>query len=351
MDTDDEVRDRATFYLRTLESGDADAINKYIVTSLQVSDVGLENALINYVKNEDFTKPFDLKTVPISAAPITATPSKPSALSDEAPIKKEEKNKISRQDEYAQQLASIPEFTQFDLGPLFRSSAVVPLTESVTEYHVAMVKHTFEDHVVLQFDCRNTLNDQLLEKVYVKLVAAEDEGWKVLKIVSLGALKYGNDKGTTYVLLALPEDGSCTGSFTATLEFNVKDVDPTTGEPESDDVYADTFALEDIEITIADHVLAIQKPNFSGVWEQLGDENEFSETFALSINSLEDAVKKLQQYLGLAPCEHTERIPQEKSQHTLLLSGIFRGGHDVLATIKLALIPSDNSVKMGVTVR
>lgn len=63
--------------------------------------VGLERALDQYVRNGDFDKQFDIKQVPVSTQPITATESKKSALSVEAPPKKEEKVKATRQDIYA----------------------------------------------------------------------------------------------------------------------------------------------------------------------------------------------------------------------------------------------------------
>ena len=62
-----------------------------------------------------------------------------------------------------EQLAAIAEFQ--GLGPLFKSSEAVQLTEAETEYVVRCVKHTFAQHMVFQFDCTNTLNDQLLQKV------------------------------------------------------------------------------------------------------------------------------------------------------------------------------------------
>lgn len=37
--------------------------------------------------------------------------------------------------------------------------------------------------------------------------------------------------------------GSVTGNFAATLRFNVRDVDPTTGEAESDDTYEDSYVV------------------------------------------------------------------------------------------------------------
>ena len=46
-------------------------------------------------------------------------------------------------------------------------------TESETEYVVQCIKHIYPAHVVLQFDCTNTLNDQLLEDVSVALELPE----------------------------------------------------------------------------------------------------------------------------------------------------------------------------------
>lgn len=70
----------------------------------------------------------------------------------------------------AEQLAAIPEFQ--GLGPLFKSSEPVQLTEAETEYVVRCIKHTFAGHMVFQFDCTNTLNDQLLQKVAAATLCA-----------------------------------------------------------------------------------------------------------------------------------------------------------------------------------
>lgn len=48
----------------------------------------------------------------------------------------------------AEQLAAIPEFK--NLGPLFKSSESMQLTEAETEYFVRCIKHTFTDHIVFQ---------------------------------------------------------------------------------------------------------------------------------------------------------------------------------------------------------
>ena len=45
------------------------------------------------------------------------------------------------------------------------------LTEEDTEYSITVVKHIFPEHLVLQFDCANTIAEQQLEAVSVAVDA------------------------------------------------------------------------------------------------------------------------------------------------------------------------------------
>ena len=77
-------------------------------------------------------------------------------------------------------------------------------------------------------------------------------------------------QGTSYAVIATPEDMSeWIGTVSATLKFVVKDCDPTTGEPDSDEGYPDEYVLEDLELTIADYVQRTMKANFGAAWEEL----------------------------------------------------------------------------------
>lgn len=83
------------------------------------------------------------------------------------------------------------------------------------------------------------------------------------------------------VFLLLSYVPTVTGTFSCTLKFIVKDCDPNTGEPD-DEGYEDEYVLEDVEVTVADHVQRVMKPNFSASWEEVGPENELEDTYALS---------------------------------------------------------------------
>lgn len=346
MDTDDEVRDRSTFYVNVLKQQQKALSSAYILNGLQVSVVGLERALHQYTL-EPSEAPFDMKSVPLATQPLVEQKVReaPGGLGETPSKVSADKAAATRQDLYQEQLAAIPELA--NLGNLFKSSAPVEITESETEYYVQCIKHMFRNYIVFQFDCTNTLDDQVLERVTVDMEAGE--GFEVVKQVACTSLPY-NKPGSTYTLMRLPEEPtSVTGTFPCTLKFVVRDCDPTTGEPD-DEGYEDEYVLEDVEVTVADHVQKVLKANFAASWEEVGPENELEDTYALAtVNTLEDAIKNITQYLGLQPCERSDKVPEGKSSHTLYLSGIFRGGHDALVRAKLAL--DSSGVTMQLTVR
>ncbi|GFN88756.1 coatomer subunit gamma [Plakobranchus ocellatus] len=344
LDTDDEVRDRATFYVNVLKQQQKSLSSAFILNGLQVSVVGLEWALHQYTLEPSETE-FDMKSVPLATQPLMEQEVRD--VPGEAPSARPAQEKVaaSRQDVYQEQLAQVPELA--NLGLLFKSSQPMEVTESETEYYIQCVKHTFSNYLVFQFDCTNTLNDQLLEKVTVEIEPAE--GFEVTKYIPCPSLPY-NKPGTTYTLVRLPaEPTQVTGTFACTLKFLVKDCDPQTGEPD-DEGYDDEYVLEDVEVSVADHVQRVMKPNFAASWEEVGPENELEDTYSLStMSTIEEAIKNIVQYIGLQPCERSDKVPEGKSSHTLYLAGVFRGGHDALVRAKLAL--DSSGVTMQLTVR
>jgi coatomer protein complex subunit gamma len=348
MDADDEVRDRATYFRAILEQHEASLNSQYILNSLQVSVSSLEKALHSYTLSQAaHAEPFDLKTVPAAAVEDTSRTTSGAAggLLSTKPASQVQPT-ATRHDMFVEKLAGVPAIQALGLGPLFRSSQPVELTESETEYTVAVIKHVFPAHIVLQFDCTNTLADQLLERARVEVELPE--GWQLVAEVTAARLEY-NVGGTIYVVVATPEELSeCVASIPANLKFTVKDCDPTTGEPDSDEGYDDDYQLEDIDVTVADNVSRVMKGNFGAAWEELGADYELEDTFQLPFKTMDEAVKNIVTYLGLQPCERSDKVPEGKSSHTLLLSGMYRGGIEVLVRAKLAL---SDGVAMQLTVR
>ncbi|VDP05440.1 unnamed protein product [Soboliphyme baturini] len=276
LDPDDEVRDRATYYLSMLSEENPQFNTDYIINGLCVSFPVLEKGLEDYCENPH-EKPFDLRSIPlVPLAQRTAAERLPSANREAAPAKKPEKPLVSRHELYAQQLKAIPELDK--LGVLLKSSEPVGLTELEVEISVTCVKHMFAKHVVFQ----NTLSDQLLQDVVVHMEPASEE-WTVVTQIKCDQLPC-NVPGSAYTVVMFPADSTdIVGTFSCVLKYTVKDTEADSGTG-----YPDEFVLEDVDVTVSDHIIALPCPDFNGLWTKLSSENELSDTYALaSVKTLE----------------------------------------------------------------
>ena len=151
--------------------------------------------------------------------------------------------------------------------------------------------------------------------------------------------------------MRIPKDDSgATGTFGCTLKFRVKDCDPNTGEVDSEEGYDDEYVLEDAEVTLADHMQRTIVPNFGSAWEEFGEDSENQGTYALSqYKKLQDAVDSVVTFFGMQPLDKTERVPEDKNSHLLVMSGVFRGNFNVLVRCKFVL--GESGVAMQLQVR
>ncbi|KAL2636672.1 hypothetical protein AAZV13_06G011500 [Glycine max] len=356
FDSDDEVRDRATLYLDTL-GGDGSVVE----TDKDVKDFLFGPFDIPLVNLETSLKNYEVKSQPL--AEKKAPGKKPTGLG--APP--------STADAYERMLSTISECANF--GKLFKSSAPVELTEAETEYAVNVIKHIFDRHVVFQYNCTNTIPEQLLEHVmniidasnFLKIIQLQGlcNYFSLLQVIvtvdasdadefsevfskPLRSLPY-DSPGQTFVAFEKPEGVPTVGKFSNILKFIVKEVDPTTGEAEDDGV-EDEYQLEDLEIVAADYVLKVGVSNFRNAWESLGPDFERVDEYGLGPReSLAEAVNTVINLLGLEPCEGTEEVPPNSRSHTCLLSGVFIGNVKVLVRLSFGLDgPKDVAMKLSV---
>lgn len=243
-----------------------------------------------YVTADDkstFETPFDISSIPVvtkeqadaedrSKKLTTATPTiKPpkAGPTKQAPSGAEATATASAAaQKYAQQLLQIPEFKAY--GSVLKSSPVVELTEAETEYVVTAVKHIFKEHIVLQFDIKNTLPDTVLEDVSVVATPSEEEELEEDFIIP--AAKLATDEpGTVYVSFKKLRGESAypVNTFANVLKFTTKEIDPTTGEPEEGG-YDDEYEVRQFELNGSDYVLPAFAGNFNHIWEQVGASGE-----------------------------------------------------------------------------
>lgn len=328
----------------------------------------LEDQLANYIAGgsaEAFAEPFDFSNVPVVTREQSLAEDRTKKLTTATPTlkaptvgpKKTEattaaadaaKDVAAATQKYAQQLQAIPEFASY--GPLLKSSSTVELTESETEYVVSAIKHLYREHVVLQFEVKNTLADYVLADVTVECTASaldEESGETPLEdefIIPAPLLKT-DEPGTVYVSFLRPQDGFTAASFTNNLKFTLKEIDPTTNEPEAEG-YEDNYQVEDLELTGSDYVLPAFAGSFDNIWTGLDGGDEAEETLQLgNAKSIAEAVELLVKALGMQPLEGSD-VALSPSTHTLKLYGKSVTGGKVAGSVRMAF-----SAKSGVTVK
>ncbi|KAL7433404.1 hypothetical protein ACHAXH_005944 [Discostella pseudostelligera] len=245
---------------------------------------------------------------------------------------------------------AIPELAS--LGRVFRSSPPTALSEEETEYVVRCVKHIMPEHIILQFLIQNTVEDQRLVNCTVA-VEGDSECFEVAGEVAAESIKYGETANAFTVITRNPDAALAPCNFECVLRFGVVQVDPKSGEDESDP-FDEEYPLEELEISTSDFMAKVSVPDFRQAWEQVGNANEVLEKFALQFKKQDDAVAAVIDFLGMQPCDGTGHIKAGeggKKPHMLHLSGVFVGGTNVLARAQVAASGDSSGVLLKIAVR
>jgi len=314
-DEDDEVRDRATLALRLL----GDDLKSSLTLSIgktsenlptEISEPSDElqllleplpmpfSKLAQAIKkfevmggHEESSQALTMASLPIvedarSLAPIHVT-SKPDPVSAH---------------DVVSELHKVPELTS--LGPVFRSTPPIELTESETEYVVSYIKHVLHEHIILEFIIMNTIDDQVLMDACISLDATDDSAHYIVESsISAPELRCGETSRSWLVLRHdVGTDFTFAAQFVAELRFRAVDVDPSNGELQGDeDGFAEEYPLEDVELCTADFLSDVQiaDVDFRARWESLGISGEVLEKCVLQAKGAECAIAVIAACLGM----------------------------------------------------
>lgn len=252
--------------------------------------------------------------------------------------------------EPASAVYAIPELAS--LGGVFRSSAPTELSEEETEYVVRCIKHVMPEHIILQFLIQNTVEDQRLVNCTVA-VEGDSECFEVAGEIVAESIKYGETVNAFTVVSRNPDLPLVPCNFECILRFGVIQIDPKSGEDESDP-FDEEYPLEELQLATSDFMAKVSVPDFRQAWEQVGNVNEVLEKFALQFKIQDDAVTAVIDFLGMQPCDGTGHIkPGEggKKPHMLHLSGVFVGGTQVLGRAQVAAQGDASGVLLKIAVR
>lgn len=139
------------------------------------------------------------------------------------------------------------------------------MTESDAEYVITAIKHVFQSVIILQYEIHNTLEDQILSNIQVKISNAETQhNLKVKGTVPLNEedqIKY-NEKRYVYVIL---DKSGATITYPSLkisqkLTMKITEIDVET----EDDLgsYEEEYAqLQDLVLSTKDYLKSMVIPN------------------------------------------------------------------------------------------
>eukprot|EP01062_Namystynia_karyoxenos_P030167 TRINITY_DN22552_c0_g1_i1.p1 TRINITY_DN22552_c0_g1~~TRINITY_DN22552_c0_g1_i1.p1 ORF type:complete len:889 (+),score=370.19 TRINITY_DN22552_c0_g1_i1:119-2785(+) len=311
-DNDDEVRDRAAFYMALIEhtaaSGDDSA------SELFIGDVGRE------------VRSAQKKPSPVDAAAAAAAGAAPAAapggLSAALGVVPEE----DKGGKWVDNLMKVKQLR--DLGKPFKTSEPHALTEKDNEYVVTCVKHVYVGHVVLQFRVQNTLEDMAFRKVNVSVDLSADEDLATLKpqfAVPCKRVGSGEEQSVFVCYARDPDAGFVTGTAPVTLSFIMADAcEDEADEDVSGD--ADEYPLpEELVVNLSDY-LAPRWPmeGFEAKWKALGEDVQSDVTFELStMKNLQVATDEIIDFYTFAPLGESRNVPTDgkAKSHVITMCG------------------------------
>ena len=277
-----------------------------------------ERELVTYVTSEDksaFAAPFDISKIPVvtreqadaedrtkkltattpSLKPPKVGPAKAAQTGAEAAA-----SASAAAQRHAQELLQIPEMREF--GNVLKSSPPVELTEAETEYVVSVVKHIFKEHIVLQYEVKNTLPATVLENVSVVATPSDEEELEEVFIIQAEKLET-DVPGKVYVAFRkVNGEGSLPiSTISNVLKFTSKEIDPTTNEPEEKG-YDDEYEVAEFDLSGSDYVIPTFASNFAHIWEQVGASGEEAEE-TLQLSSIKSIAGMCLRHQSCELCE------------------------------------------------
>lgn len=286
-----------------------------------------EHQLVMYVTADDktaFETPFDISKIPVVTREQADAEDRTKKLTATAPTLKAPKvgptktaptgaeaaaSATAQAQRYTQELSAIPEIASF--GAVLKSSPVLELTEAETEYVVNVVKHIFKEHIVLQYEVKNTLPDTVLENVSVLATPSDEEELEEAFIMEADKLAT-DEPGKVYVAFKkVGGEGSLpVSTFSNILKFTSKEIDPSTGEPEETG-YDDEYEVSEFDLAGSDYLIPTFASNFSHLWEQIGASGEEAEE-TLQLSGMKSIAGKSNlaqgQYLLVYPRQQSKRL-------------------------------------------
>jgi len=345
LDDDDVVRDRATTAISFLREEEKLCLS----FDSEWNSADLEVALNKYMEGGNFDTAFDESMIEKIPEKV---PEKTSRSPDQEIYKKPEKKEVKVKN-IAAILGKIPGYE--DMGPIFKTTKAISLTEDDSEYQVDLIKYIFSNHVIFQFIVMNTIEDQYLCDATVELELDEE----LFELESSTPAKICEKDEINHIFLAckfeqsemqqvLLEEGL---EMAAVMKFIVKEGVEDVEELEYEQGYEDEYELNEVEFHLRDFIKGVDdlnKPQFKRAYQAIASK-QTKKKFTLSMPDLQTAVDAVVGKLGLAGVEFSDRVPEGAPTCMVDLAGLHISGSKILARALFKQGRDRTAMQIGVT--
>ena len=152
------------------------------------------------------------------------------------------------------------------------STAIEVVTDINAEYTVQVRKHYFKNHCIVQYGVKNTVEDQVLSQVALKILGLQaGSTMKVEGVVSLTQTEQIRNGDLKFVYVILSREGSiCSCKIQQKLQFVITEVDVDTEEEIGS--YEEDYDFPEVTLGVRDLIKAepLITGQFKELWEKLG---------------------------------------------------------------------------------
>lgn len=252
--------------------------------------------------------------------------------------------------EYTEQLHKITELQQ--CGDIYKSSNMVDLTESESEYLVQCIKHiTTQNYVIFQFIVHNTMDKIQLNNVAVEMECDNDEWSNGFEINETQIEP--NNKGICYVVYNRPSNQYNSNTIHCRLIFNTVEI--VDGESMGNGT-PDEYPLDDIEVYENDYIREYQQRisliEFKQLWgddTQKQERNEVEKRYGLALEPLQDIVNAVLDAIGCAAVEESGHVNDNAKSHALYAVGEFYP--NIKVCVRAQFVVADTNTRLRLVVR
>ncbi|EPY37516.1 coatomer gamma subunit [Angomonas deanei] len=326
-DRADQVRDRAHFYYKLLLSNDEGLI-KALVTDVakavqahRLQHIAEKQQKVSAVGKSDSV---DVQNVPVAEGPASG-----------------ERGASAAVQQGREQLRKIQQLRE--LGEPIYTQEPVALTDADSEYVVAVLKHCYAEHVVLQFRVKNTMDGVSFRRVAV-LCNTDELEVEPLYAIPIECVEPGAT-GYSYVVLQYSSPEYPSGTVESTFRFAMTEEGDEEGEE-------DEYPLESFDVDVKDFIAPVDfGSQFEKMWEAAQDK-ETTGTYALSsMRNVTAAVHAVAEFFGMFV---QGGVPEKITtpSHVLLMSGtVCDASRTVVLVQARVFVTQDNAVGLQLSLR